>query len=91
MQFVRNKRFGIHAIVPALKKSATSKAKTCYDESFHLKAAQLWNIIPAEVKNFESLDKFKILLSNFLKTVPDKPPVTGYSTANHNSLLDWVN
>ena len=91
MQFVKSRRFGIQAIVPSLKTSASSKAKACYDKSFHVKAAQLWDLLPATTKNFDSLDKFKISLSTFLRRFPDKPPVTGYSTANHNSLLDWSN
>ncbi len=89
MQFVENRRYGIQAVVPALNKAASSKAKTCYDKSFHVKAAQLWNLLPTETKDFASLDRFKISLSTFLKKFSDKPPVTGYSTANHNSLLDW--
>ena len=91
MQFVENRRYGIQAVVPALNKTASSKAKTCYDRSFHVKAAQLWNLLPAQTKVLESLDKFKISLSTFLRKFPDKPPVTGYSTANHNSLLHWSN
>ena len=91
MQFVESRRFGIQATVPSLKTSASSKAKACYDKSSHVKAAQLWNLLPATTKDLDSLDKFKISLSTFLRRFPDKPPVTGYSTANHNSLLDWSN
>ena len=91
MQFVESRQFGIQATVPSLKTSASRKAKACYDKSFHVKAAQLWNLLPAATKDFDSLDKFKISLSTFLQRFPDKPPVTGYSTANHNSLLDWSN
>ena len=47
MQFVESRRFGIQATVPYLKTSASSKAKACYDKSFHVKAAQLWNLLPA--------------------------------------------
>ena len=85
------RRFGIQTTVPSLKTSASSKAKACYDNSFYVKAAQLWNLLPAKTKDFDFLDKFKISLSTFLRRFPDKPLVTGYSTANHNSLLDWSN
>ena len=61
------------------------------DPSTLYKAAQLWNLLPADAKDFQSLDKFKISLSTLLRKFPDNPPVTGYSTANHNSLLDWSN
>ena len=66
MQFVENRRYGIQAVVLALNKAASSKVKTCYDKSFHVKAAQLWNLLPTEIKHFASLDKFKISLSTFL-------------------------
>ena len=62
IQFVKSRRFGIQATVPSLKTSAPSKAKACYDKSFHVKAAQLWNLLPATTKDFDSLDKFKISL-----------------------------
>ena len=51
---------GVQAIIPALKKHTTSKAKAFYDISFHVKAAQLWNLLPAKTKDFDSLDNFKI-------------------------------
>ena len=91
MTFFQHPRHGIRTKVPALNKEATSKAKTYYDNSFHVKAAKLWNILPPYVKDHKSLDAFKTALSAFLNKVPDRPPVTGYSTANHNSLLDWFN
>ena len=91
MKFTGNIRLGIRAVVPALHKSATTKAQTCYDNSFRVKAAQLWNLLPQKTKTFESLEKFKISLSKFLVSIPDKPPVTGYTTVNRNSLLNWAN
>ena len=89
MKFTEDNRQGIQVTIPLLNKPSSAKAKTCYDNSFHVKAAKLWNILPKETKTFESLDKFKIALSTFLKNIPDRPPVTGYTTAHHNSLLDW--
>ena len=89
MQFVESRRFGIQATVPSLKTSASSKAKACYDKFFHVKAAQLCNLLPAATQDFDSLDKCKISLSTFLLSFPDMSPV--YYTANHNSLLDWSN
>lgn len=91
MKFVDNKRLGTRAVVPAFNRISTMKAKTYYDNSFGVNAAQLWNLLPAEAKTFHSLDKFKISLSKFLSDIPDLPPVTGYSTGNRNSLLDRSN
>ena len=72
MQFVESRRFGIQATVPSLKTSASSKAKACYDKSSHVKAAQLWNLLPATTKDLDSLDKFKISLSSVY--LPTKIP-----------------
>ena len=93
MKFFNNKRLGTRPVVPAFNRTSTMKAKTYYDNSFGVKAAQLWNLLPAEAKTFHSLDKFKISLSKFLSDipVPDLPPVTGYSTGNRNSLLGRSN
>ena len=104
MQFVESRRFGKQATVPSLKTSPSNKAKACYEKSFHVKDLKLWNLLPATTKDaqlcnllpattkdFDSLDKFKRALSTFLRRFPDKPYVTGFSTANHNSLLDWSN
>ena len=62
MQFVDNRLFGVYAIVLALRKYVTSKDKAFYDRSFHVKTAELWNLLPAKTKDFDSLDKFKISL-----------------------------
>ena len=34
-------------------------------------------------------EQFKIQLTNYLFTIPDRPPVAGYTCQNSNSLLDW--
>ena len=90
LKFVQNKRLGTRAVVPSLNRTASKKALTSYDNSFAVKATQLWNILPASTKTFESLDKFKVSLSTYLDSFPDQPPVTGYSMINRNSLLDWA-
>ena len=76
MQFVESRRFGIQATVPSLKTSASSKAKACYDKSSHVKAAQLWNLLPATTKDLDSLDKFKISL--YIKENLDRGPREDY-------------
>ena len=62
---------------------------TSYENSFGVKAAKLWNILPKAVNMTDELESFKVTLGSFLATFPDKPPVTGYTTTNTNySLLD---
>ena len=60
---------------------------TKYDNSFGIKAAKLWNIVPKDVKDKTSLDALKVAMGSFLNKFPDNPPVKGYTTANDNSLL----
>ena len=35
------------------------------------------------------MQNFKNKLTDYLKSIPDNPPVSGYSCVNDNSLLDW--
>ena len=58
-----------------------------YDNSFGIKAAKLWNIVPKDIKDMSSLDALKVAMGNLLTRLPDNPPVKGYPTANDNSLL----
>ena len=88
MQLVESRRFRLQASVPSLKTSASSKAKACYDKSFHVKAAQLWNILPATTKDFDYLDKFKISLSTFLRRFPDKP--LSLATLQPTIIIYWT-
>ena len=85
----RNQRLGIKLYYPILKKSSTSAATTIYDNSFSVKAVQLWNILPRDINTATTLQTFKSKLGTFLKGIPDNPPTVGYSTANNNSLIYW--
>ena len=91
MEFKKHPRLGIRAVIPTLNTQATKAASTLYDNSFAVKAAKLWNILPKHITCNNQLDSFKASLGTFLKSVPDNPPVTGYSTVNSNSILDWHN
>ena len=64
----------------------SGKLLTLYEESFTINAAKLWNILPPELSQIESLCLFKTRLDNFLKSVPDLPPIPGYPYSNNNSL-----
>ena len=70
---------------------AQTSVKTDYDNSFRMKASRLWNLLPKQVNSADSLSLFKIALGDYLKEIPDTPPVPGYTAANRNSLLDWNN
>ena len=86
-----HKRLGTRLVLPKLSRDASRAALTAYDNSFAVRAVKLWNLLPKHVQVHGSLDEFKISLSGFLRRIEDKPPTKGYTTANHNSLLDWAN
>ena len=82
-------RRGLVAIIPPMP-SSVQKINTSYDNFFKVLGPKLWNGIPAAIRSEQSLAKFKTALDLFLLKVPDRPPVAGYTTANRNSILDWV-
>jgi hypothetical protein len=90
MEFHEHQRLGMKIKIPPLNAKAQKSVATKYDNSFGVKAAKLWNIIPKDVKDKTILEHFKVALGNFLSKFPDNPPTKGYSTTNDNSLLSWI-
>ena len=89
MEFKENTRLGIKAIIPKINTKAQTSVSTHYFNSFGVKAARLWNILPKEVNEKCTLDSFKNSLGGFLSRIPDTPPTSGYTAANNNSLIQW--
>ena len=89
MKFSTSARLGVRALVPSFNHKAQRSMSTAYDDSFGVKAARLWNILPKEVNSQSTLDEFKVTLGAFIQRFPDMPPATGYTPPNSNSLLDW--
>ena len=84
--FHQNDRLGLMCNIPTLSRTSKQKHQKLYDQSFHVTAAKLWNKIPRKIKEKPSLDSFKISLTKFLMSFPDRPPIHGVSSTN--SLLD---
>ncbi len=82
--------YGIKVVIPTINTKAPKAATTLYDNSFAVKAGRLWNTLPKDVNQITKLNNFKEMLGKFLDKIPDRPPVKGYSTANRNSILDWM-
>ena len=89
LSFNNNQRLGIRASIPKFNHKSQKSLSTAYDNSFGIKAARLWNILPGSVNRLTDLESFKIALGGFISRFPDKPPVTGYAPPNSNSLLEW--
>ena len=87
MQFKESSRHGVTATVPAFNKKAQCSISTHYENSFGVKAAKLWNLLPKEVNTIQVLETFK---SSVAKSFPDTPPTKGYTAITNNSLLEWT-
>ena len=73
-----------------LIRAAPTHLSTVHNSFFSATGPRIFNTLPAKVKEAGSLDVFKSRLDNYLATVPDLPPTTGYPSINRNSLLDWA-
>ena len=91
--FYSGHRLGFLANIPPLMNDRIWKPKSSnfvWQFVFSKRtAAVVWNLIPREVKEKDTLIAFKAKLDNYLNDIPDRPPVFGYSQQNNNSLLDW--
>ena len=89
IEFYSSLRLGTRIVIPKFNHQAQKSYSTAYDNSFGIKAARLWNLLPKSVNSHTSLEAFKVALGDFINQFPDKPPVPGYTPPNSNSLLDW--
>ncbi|KAL5270062.1 hypothetical protein ACHWQZ_G003521 [Mnemiopsis leidyi] len=89
MKFYESARLGIRAKIPRFNYKAQVSISTAYDDSFGLKGARLWNILPMNVNSQSTLEAFKLSLGKFLLKFPDRPPIVGHTSSNSNSLLEW--
>ena len=85
--FYNHIRHGPKARIPPIITSAQQTVQTLRESSFGIRAAQLFNRMPAEVRRAKSIEIVKIKIGEFLSTIPDLPPVRGYSSPRDNSLF----
>ena len=91
IKFSEPSRLGIRAKIPSMNKSSTLRNCSLYDHSFAVTGPRLWNSIPGDMHSIADPHNFKVKLTSYLFTIPDMPPVSGYSCPNNNSLLEWNN
>ena len=89
LEFKNHPRFGLLCKRQPLK-SKNAKIRTIRHNFFSDVAPRLFNIIPAQVKAVTGTEKFKEALDKVLINIPDKPPIAGYPSQNHNSLTELV-
>ena len=87
LRFRDPSRLGIQAIVPPLRR-CTPALQTRYDASFSVLGPKLWNVLPPKLTEVKCANSFKKQLSNYLLTLPDEPPVTGYARTHSNSIIE---
>ena len=88
-------RLGRKSSFPPISNNAPSEIKKIRYASLSMKGPQLFNILPAEIRNLNScsVEVFKRALDRFLTNVPDEPLIPGYTAmrrADSNSLLDMI-
>ncbi|KAG0722763.1 hypothetical protein GWK47_043912 [Chionoecetes opilio] len=91
-----NPRTGRKARRRTLPSDAPARIKTLLSTSLPHIGPKLFNNLPGKLRNLTecSVEKFKHHLDNHLQTIPDEPPVPGYtsmSRADTNSISDQVN
>ena len=82
MVFYESDRLGVRAKVPPEQKNCPSSISSIYENSFSVKAAKLWNILPKSVNTAKDLDSLKVALGKFLERFQDTPP-----TLSHTAFL----
>ena len=87
-EFQTMQRLGIKACVPPINRTQIS-VKAEYDKIFRVRAAQLCNLLPVELRAITELESFKVGFSRFMEHYPDTPHVPGYTPNSDNSLLSW--
>ena len=58
-KFHTHQRLGIRAEIPPISKRSQLSVRTDYDKTFRVRAAQLFNLLPAALGSITSLDAFK--------------------------------
>ncbi|KAG0710290.1 hypothetical protein GWK47_002524 [Chionoecetes opilio] len=91
-----NPRTGRKARRRTLPSDAPARIKTLLSTSLPHIGPKLFNNLPGKLRNLTecSVEKFKHHLDNHLQTIPDEPPVPGYtsvSRADTNSISDQAN
>ena len=91
IRFEYHPRMGRTAKVPPLRKDCALANQTLYENSFGVRGPRMWNCIPADTIAIQSMDTFKSKITQLMLSVPDAPPIRGYTPINSNSILEWRN
>ncbi len=91
VQSVHRPRFGNLAVIPSTRKNSSAANQSLFDNSFSVMGPKLWNAMPYHLNVISDKELFKCQLTQFMLSLPDTPPIRGYTPQNSNSLLCWRN
>ena len=90
IKFVFLPHLGNLAKIPVCKKSSSAFNCTVYERSFAVMGPKMRYYIPYNLNSIQDMDLFKMGLTEILiMSVPDTPPVQGYTPKNSNSFFCW--
>ena len=89
IRFTVHPRLGVKAELPSLNlyKRAQAVFRSLLEDSFGVRALQLFNKVPQEIIANTTLPSLKVHLGEWLSKIPDRPPVKGVPRIGDNSLL----
>ena len=89
LQFYTTRRKEIKCDAPRLNAPNTHHW-TVRHNYFTSIGPSLFNVLPAKLKEAETIDVVKRQLDTFLWTLPDLPTSPGYQVLNRNTILEWM-
>ena len=89
LNFYRTRRGELKCHAPRLNAPNTHHC-TLRHNYFTSTGPSIFNVLPARIKEAETLENFKSQLDKFLWTIPDLPCTPGYQVFNRNTLLEWM-
>ena len=86
--FKQRIRLGWKAVVLIWVNYSMAANQILYENSFAVVSPQLWNTLPVALNTIQTKITFKYRLTDFMKNLPDEPPMINYSRAHRKTLRD---
>ena len=90
IQFVCQPRLGNLAVIPPESRSSSAANQTLFDKLFAVLGPLLWNAMPHHLNTIRDPELFKSQLTKFMLSIPDMPPIRGYTPPNNNFYFSAV-
>ena len=89
VQFVSRPRLGNLAVIPSAQKASSSANQSLFDNSFAVHGPKLWNAMPYHLNVIQDLEQFKNKHTQFMLSLPDMPPIRGYTPPNYLTQIPY--